>query len=367
MRNIFKKSIFALAFLALGACEVEDKNVIAIAETPAKLLTPASGTTLVLSPGEANKTIATLVWDFSKNGVDSPASYVVEIAKSGTNFKDPIFAGKSDSKFVSWTVEQLNNVLDPTIFVPFQPSDIDVRVKSLLGNGANAMIQYSNIIKLKVTPYSTALPKIAVPGNHQGWTPSAKDVPLLAASGFGKTNFEGYVSLDGEFKFLTPKTNGTFDWGTPDFGDDGTFSGILLEDKEVNCTATKGYYRVYANIALTGPDALKYSTTLISTWGIIGDATPNGWDASTAMEYDNATKKWTITTNLIGGKEMKFRANNAWDINLGKFDAGKKDNDYAGEKMSYNGGNIPVANSGNYVITLDLSDPRGYTYSIVAK
>jgi starch-binding outer membrane protein SusE/F len=363
MKNILKKSIVALFIMLFASCTVEDNNVIALAETPAKLLTPTSGSNVVLSPADANKIATTLVWDFSKNGVDSPANYSVEIAKAGTKFKTPIELGKTDGKFLSVTVEQLNGKLDPINFIPYSENSIDVRVKSSLGNGQNGILQYSNIITLKVTPYSLALPRIAVPGNHQGWTPPV--APTLASSGYGKTNYEGYVSLDGEFKFLTPKPDGTFDWGTPDFGDDGAFSGVLSEQNEKNCTAPIGYYRVFANTGTTGTGALTYSVTKISTWGVIGDATPNGWDSSTPLVYDTTSKKWTVTLALIGGKQFKFRANDAWSIDLGKFDAGKKDNDYGGENMSYGGQNIDIANSGTYIITLDLSNPRDYKYTVI--
>jgi starch-binding outer membrane protein SusE/F len=363
MKTILKNSIFALAALAFGSCNVEDNNTVALAETPAKLLTPTTGTALVLNPADATKIATTLVWDFSKNGVDSPATYTVQIAKGGSNFKAPIDAGSTDGKFLSWTVEQLNGKLDPINFTPYTQANVDVRIKSSLGTGVNAMLQYSNVITLKVTPYSLALPRIAVPGNHQGWSPAT--APTLASSGYGKTNYEGYVALNGEYKFLAPKLDGTFDWGTTDWGDDGTFAGALLATNEVNCTATAGYYRVYANTAATGTGALTYSATPITTWGIIGDATPNGWGSSTPLTYDTATKKWTITLALIGGKQCKFRANDAWSINLGKFDAGKINNDYGGEKMSYDGGNFDIATTGTYVVTLDLSNPRDYKYSIV--
>jgi uncharacterized protein involved in high-affinity Fe2+ transport len=53
---------------------------------------------------------------------------------------------------------------------------------------------------------------------------------------------------------------------------------------------------------------------------------------------------------------MKFRANNAWDYNLG--DTG------ANGTMEYGGDNIKVPSAGNYTITLDLSSPRNYKYSL---
>jgi starch-binding outer membrane protein SusE/F len=176
------------------------------------------------------------------------------------------------------------------------------------------------------------------------------------------------MDLNGDYKFLSPKPNGTFDWGTPDWGDDGSFSGTL--GSAGNCTVGAGYYLVKVNTSTTGPGALQYSATAI-TWSVCGSGTPLGWPAGQGiagqdhdMTYSAVTKKWTVTLALTGGGELKFRANDRWDVNLGKFDANKVNDDFGGADMSYGGGNIPVATSGTYTITLDVSNPRAYKYSI---
>jgi hypothetical protein len=81
------------------------------------------------------------------------------------------------------------------------------------------------------------------------------------------------------------------------------------------------------------------------TVGIIGSATPNGWDASTAMEQDADNPNiWRITIELANG-EAKFRADNDWAVNWGdtKFPIGTG---------TQNGPNIPII-GGNYVITFN--------------
>ena len=72
------------------------------------------------------------------------------------------------------------------------------------------------------------------------------------------------------------------------------------------------------------------------------------------MTYDTATKTWTVTLNLNAGK-IKFRANDAWDLNYG-------DNDFDGS-LEEGGADIPVAAAGNYTITLNL-EVAGYAYEI---
>ena len=60
---------------------------------------------------------------------------------------------------------------------------------------------------------------------------------------------------------------------------------------------------------------LTYSATP-ATIGLIGDATPNGWDGDTEMRFDTEQGCWIYTGDFGEGK-FKFRANHDWGINWG--------------------------------------------------
>lgn len=360
MKKILKLSTLALLLIAGVSCENDDQKMASPSGGP-ELLTPLDGSSYVLDPAAGTNEVTTLVWNHADYSVQTEVNYDVEVALAGTDFATTVAGGSTTNRFVVWSHEALNTVALEAGLTPYTAGDLEVRIKSSLGSNAE-MVAYSNVITITITPYTTDLPKIAVPGNHQGWSPPT--APLMASSGFGQTNFEGYISLDGEFKFLRPKADGTFDWDgdSADWGDDGTFSGVLLNTGETNCTATAGYYWVKANTA-----TLTYSITPITTWGIIGSATPGGWDSSTPMTYNPTTKKWSIVVTLVDG-EYKFRSNNIWDAgsvqyNLGGFQADKVGDDYAGESMSYGGANL-VVTAGTYLVELDLSNPRAYTYTL---
>jgi hypothetical protein len=78
------------------------------------------------------------------------------------------------------------------------------------------------------------------------------------------------------------------------------------------------------------------------------------------MTYNPTSKKWEITLALsAGGNEFKFRANDGWDLNLGK------DGNDADESMDFGGDNLSVTTAGTYKISLDLSNPRNYQYTVV--
>ena len=360
MKKILKLSTLALLLIAGVSCENDDQKMASPSGGP-ELLTPLDGSSYVLDPAAGTNEVTTLVWNHADYSVQTEVNYDVEVALAGTDFATTVAGGSTTNRFVVWSHEALNTVALEAGLTPYTAGDLEVRIKSSLGSNAE-MVAYSNTITITITPYTTDLPQLAVPGNHQGWSPST--APRIASSGFGQTNFEGYISLDGEFKFLRPKADGTFDWDgdSADWGDDGTFLGVLLNTGDTNCTATAGYYWVKANTA-----TLTYSITPITTWGIIGSATPGGWDSSTPMTYNPTTKKWSIVVTLVDG-EYKFRSNNIWNAgsvqyNLGGFQADKVGDDYAGESMSYGGANL-VVTAGTYLVELDLSNPRAYTYTL---
>ena len=223
MKNLLKISTLALFLIAGVSCENDDQTIASASGGP-ELLTPLDGSSYTLSPATATAEITTLVWNHADYSVQTEVNYDVEVALSGTDFATVVPAGSTTNRFLVWTHEALNAVALQAGLIPYSAGDLDVRIKSSLGSNSE-MVAYSNTITLTITPYTTDLPQIAVPGNHQGWSPST--APRLAASGFGQTDYEGYVALDGEFKFVGPNGSGAYEWGNDDWGDDGTFSGML--------------------------------------------------------------------------------------------------------------------------------------------
>ena len=85
-------------------------------------------------------------------------------------------------------------------------------------------------------------------------------------------------------------------------------------------------------------------------WGMIGSATAattggDGWASDVNLDYDLATKKYSITIDLAVG-EIKFRLDDAWTTNMG--DNG---NDLS---LDEGGDNIPITSAGNYTIVVDF-------------
>jgi hypothetical protein len=369
MKNTCKALIALVMIGGLWSC-AEDDNFMIAEPQPGEfaILTPSSGTSIIITEAtEQSNTGATFTWEEVDYGTPTEVTYTLEFALNGTEFAAPTTISSATATNYSMTyaaLQSIANTLDPDTTTE-GPVAIDVRVKSTIGTTGSEE-KYSDVITIAVTPFVptvTEIPRLYVVGGFQGasgygsdWTP-ASAVPLAAAA-VTSTDYEGYVffnTTSAQYKFLP--TNESFEGDYGDTGaSDGSYSGTLEQTDEVNAglpNPVAGYYRVKANIGA----AMSYSLDL-TNWGIIGSATPTGWDSDTDMVYDQTTKQWTVTMDLIGGQKIKFRANDGWDVNFG--------DDGADAALEYGGADIDVATSGNYTIVLDLSVPRQYTYTLIA-
>ncbi|MFD1062999.1 SusE domain-containing protein [Winogradskyella litorisediminis] len=361
MKNIKILGLALCALLSFNSCQEEDNFVIeSAASRPAEISLPTASSSIVLDIENPDAIATTVVWDDAIYNVPTEIQYTVQLANSGTDFANPIDAGTTNETFLAWTNSQLNGVaVDLLQLTPFSAADVDLRIKSSLGQN-DSEATFSEIVTFSLTPYTTEAPMVFIVGNFlsasgygDNWTP-ANAVPI-SASGFGETDFEGYVYMNEaaiEFKILP--TNESFDG---DYGDDGTFSGTLIQEGESNIQigTGAGYYYIQADT-----DALTYSAQRTS-WAITGSATPAGWPDNGVMDqdmtYNETTSKWEITIALDAAGEYKFRANDGWDLNFGT------DGDDNGS-LDYGGGNFSVPSSGTYLVELDLSNPRAYTQTI---
>jgi len=120
------------------------------------------------------------------------------------------------------------------------------------------------------------------------------------------------------------------------YGDTGLDGKLEAGGDNIPVT-NAGTYSVMLD--LSSPLNYKYTLT---QWGIIGSATAGGW-VNDANMVPNADNTWTLTAALTAG-EIKFRANDGWEINYGG----------SAGKIVAGGDNIVIATAGTYTITLDF-------------
>ena len=371
MKKIFKLSSIAFLLVATLACENDDQTIVQATGGP-ELLTPTDGNIYALSIENENAEATTLVWNHASYDEQTMANYSVEIATAGTEFATIIDGLTGDeitaeapattttNRFAVWTVDLLNTIAINTGIEPFTEGELEIRIKSSLGANTE-LVEYSNIVKIKVTPYVAIEPETPVlflVGSPQGyyglseWTPTTAMEMRYIGDGTTKA-FEAYVKVaaGNGFKFISEQA----DWGdlTGNYGTIGGAQNGNLEnsggsgDIKVAETDGDGLYYIQVDI-----DNLTYKAVKMN-WGIIGDATAGGWNDETPMTYDFATNKYSLDATLSTGG-MKFRSSNtgnfiyndAWKFNVGVSDP----------TVTYNGGagNFPIA-GGSYTLGLIIN------------
>lgn len=140
------------------------------------------------------------------------------------------------------------------------------------------------------------------------------------------------------------------DWGT-NWGDVSFPFGIGTQDGP-NISVPAGDYDITFN-SNTG----EYYFSVVSDIGIIGSATPFGWDSDVNMAQDaNDPNLYSQTVNLVQG-EAKFRQDDDWAINWGS-------TDFPSGVGTQDGPNIPVDLGGEYYVTFNKSTGE-YNFQLV--
>jgi len=311
-------------------------------------LTPAGPLTLVA--GNATNTAVVFQWNATQYG-NVQLNYSVQIDKAGSTWATPTVLKFGTALSGSITVNDLNNAAINAGIAPDATGDLAIRVVSTQGTYPGTNPFYSNVATLTVTTYLSVITWY-VPGNYvaasypgttlKDWDPA--NSPIVKSTSSAPTKLEGYVYLanaSNEWKFAS-KPN----WNGPNYGAGATPG--TLDASGGNFNSSAGYYKLNVDA-----NALTY-TAVATVWGVIGAASPGGWDDETALSYDPATSTWRGGMPLTVG-EIKFRANHSWDYNYGST-AGNATLDAGGK-------NIPITIAEDHYFVLDLSHPNEYTYS----
>lgn len=384
MKNIIKTAIFALLIVGFISCE-DSKDPMVSANGFELRKDPTVISPAVLTSAISTDAFAKFEWDKSNNGPATVASYTLQLFDhNDTSLANPVeYSGSGlivtpSLRTATLTVLEFNNLINALPTYKCSEMDIDVRIKSTLGtNPATAFIQYSNPINVKVTGYSLKLPLLAFVKDGN----TASTEPRIAASApSSNSDYEGYMYLEpGNYKFYKPDacrdfTSAVVYGGTAGVLDtSATPAGIVI--------SAAGHYLVKANLA-----AATYSLNEYRAFGLYGKAKSTLGFSNAFVMTDSNDNKWTLTVDLYKGRKFKFKSNlwtgpttgtpatvptTATIISaLGK-------STVAGQLVQVNTGaddaaanaqgfiTVPGTNDGtksSCLITIDVSNPREYTY-----
>ena len=387
MKNIFKILSAALLGVLLASCERDDTLAVAELKTNPEIVSTLSATSYVISDTNLSSTFETIVFKKPSYGTNVEIESELELATADTSFATPITVGTATtSNFVKLTYQELNNALINLGLTPNVTANVELRVKSRIKNkAADQEYAYSNSISFAVTPFKAnpddLFPKIYMPGiwdevalgGYAEW--DATNSPALYSSKKNNvyTGFQ-YMAFKSASYPLDPD-NGAFKF-TPgaswdnDMGDDHTRTGKLTKDGEWNIKVAD--YPV-ANTFFIKVDLANMTYSLEkANMGIIGEATPNGWNSQVDLAYNPSTMKFEIASiALTGGKVFKFRNNDSWSIKIQPASgdvtpvSGKEVQVYNSAEGTVNGDpSFICPETGNYKIVVDLHNSGYYSMTI---
>lgn len=175
---------------------------------------------------------------------------------------------------------------------------------------------------------------VYIAGTADGWSGNGGKLASIKDA----KDYYGFINATGEFKIQKDKGSWATNWG-------GTNGNLVADGANILANGL-----VYVNANLNN---MTYSVTNITSMGIIGDAVNADWATEAPLTYNAETGAWEATGVVLNAGSIKFRANNAWEINFG----GALDN------LVINGDNITVE-AGTYNVVLTLVCPGEYTATI---
>ncbi len=196
-------------------------------------------------------------------------------------------------------------------------------------------------LKYTIEKYSWGIVGSATPS---GW--AAPDVPFFYDP--SSDQWRAIATLkDGEVKFRQNE-----DWAV-NYGD--TKADGVLDAGGDNIVVKAGTYLITVDFK-----TLKYTIEAYKVWGIVGSATATGWNGPDAKFMPDFANDgiWTLTGVKLTDGEIKFRQNDAWDVNYG---------DTKADGILDAGGDNIVVKAGTYDITLDFSIASKPTYKLTKK
>ena len=365
MKTILKFSkllLFTFLIVNISSCEKEDYLIFtAINQKEVKFQNEFQDV-YKISQQTSNNISERLVWNAPDFDAPTTVTYVVDISTSSDFSTIDMSSGDTSNNHLGLKVssmlefaETLGLDDDPsTTFSDGSPNNtgmVYARVTAYAGTSSSGANQSSTVSK-------TASMNIEVLENVGACTDAALSNWGLvgdAVNGWGGVN-RGFAAgndvpflsngQDGMFRAVATLYDGYFKirednaWGV-NYGDNGADGTLELGGDNIAITA--GHY-------IIDFDSVNLTVTVTpagTVWGVVGDATLNGWGAAEDVKLmpDPCNDGVYIVKDVVlTDGEIKFRQDDAWGVNVG-------DNGADGTYEA-NGANIAVT-AGTYDMTLD--------------
>ena len=354
----------ALGMLA-GCYKPEMVQISAPEDVVAPVLEAVEGPIEITAANMANGEVA-FAWTPAEYGVNTQVDYSLEVAAAAApETKVTITSGITEPAVdtthitAKVTYETLNAILYNDLgLADGVAEDVLFFVGAKVGEYAKI---YSEGVKVyaQITAAEKEYPKLTVAGSYayNSWTPG-KGQFVFDFEGTD-TKYSGVIDFGEDVSALNFKFVGEA-WGKNEFsvpsGEAQAAEAAELPlvaggGDNISAYTTHRFYSLTLDKAT--PKLIKNFG--FSSLGVIGDATPTGWDADTDMVFNAEKQRFYVDLTLVDGT-IKFRADDDWAVNWGGADGA----------LVSGGDNIAVT-AGDYRIYVNLNDPANPVYELNAK
>ncbi len=344
MKTLYYKIIApALILFGIMACNKDGEQLTVSTSGEPELTVSATDIDLDATRSgekalEVNWTTVNAQWS-NPSVANGGITYALQLSKAGLEFKSTVGAMDLQAGQTSQllTMSELNSMMIAAGCEVGQEVQVELRLVASLAPNAKL---YSNVVTLTATPFD-AISHLYVPGAYQGWNPVTAESLISQTSNGIYTGIIYFPETGSAFK-ITPQRN----W-------DQSYGEVSDGKIELNGGGDIKAPRA-GNLELTVNINENTITYKDYSWGIVGDATPGGWDTDTDMRYENSTQLWKATLELKVG-DIKFRKDHDWGTNYGGANGNlntESDND------------IAITEAGTYDVVIDLANLK---YSLTKK
>ncbi|MDR3338560.1 MAG: SusF/SusE family outer membrane protein [Candidatus Symbiothrix sp.] len=330
------------------ACETERDNPVLNASATKPAITSTLPASIVIVAENLESEYATVTYHPAVYSIAVPVTNQLQLSLSN-NFQDnntTSVGAATSEKSIALTNKVLNSAIVAIGGETLKPNTAWFRIKSAVSASTGSpetelFVSYSDPVQVTITPYEPQPTWIYSPGAYQGWDPATSQALCSLTDNGIYIGYINFPEADSEFKF-TQEKSWDVNWGSDD--------GHTLAPNAGNIKSPDaGYYKITVNL-----NAMEFAMEAYS-WGVIGSASPGGWDTDTNMDWNAATQRWESTVTLTAG-EIKFRLNHDWGTNYGG--SGLSGDAVAG------GDNIAITEAGTYFVIFDVTN---LTYSVTKK
>ncbi|MGY0040165.1 SusE domain-containing protein [Pedobacter sp. NJ-S-72] len=193
MKSLYIKAMtYSLFLLLFVSCKKDETRIVAGSGTAPGLT--STQTTLVLDSASAAKTAVTFNWTASSFGYSAGLSYALQMDVAGNNFKAPKEVAMNTLLTKTFTVAEINSLVNQLKLTPAVAGKVEVRIKASVSDKYTPA--YSNVLPITITPYQIIIiyPSLYVPGSYQNWLPdkpTAARISSIADNGA----YEGYINF----------------------------------------------------------------------------------------------------------------------------------------------------------------------------